>query len=45
VGSTWLLLLAAWSLADRLGVVWLWRSIRFTHRLGQARDGDFLPSR
>ena len=40
VGSTWLLLLAAWSLADRLGVVWLWRSIRFTHRLGQARDGD-----
>jgi len=40
VGSTWLLLLAAWALADRLGVVWLWRSIRFTHRLGQARDGD-----
>ncbi len=40
LGSTWLLLLAAWSLADRLGVVWLWRSIRFTHRLGQARDGD-----
>jgi len=40
VGSTWLLLLAAWSLADRFGVVWLWRSIRFTHRLGQARDGD-----
>ena len=38
--STWLLLLAAWALADRLGVVWLWRSIRFTHRLGQARDGD-----
>lgn len=40
MGTTWLLLLAAWALADRLGVVWLWRSIRFTHRLGQARDGD-----
>ncbi len=40
LGTTWLLLLAAWALADRLGVVWLWRSIRFTHRLGQARDGD-----
>ena len=40
LGTTWLLLMAAWALADRLGVVWLWRSIRFTHRLGQARDGD-----
>ena len=27
-----------WKLAERLGVVWLYRSIRFTHRLGQARD-------
>ncbi len=33
------LLLAAWRLADRSGVTWLTRSIRFTHRLGQARDG------
>ncbi len=40
VTTGWLLLLAAWTLADRLGVVWLWRSIRFTHRLGQARDGE-----
>jgi len=40
MGTSWLLLLGAWGLADRLGVVWLWRSIRFTHRLGQARDGD-----
>ncbi|MDA1247542.1 MAG: hypothetical protein O2787_09655 [Cyanobacteria bacterium] len=30
----------AWRLAEHLGVVWLFRSIRFTHRLGQARDGD-----
>ncbi len=28
-----------WQLADREGVVWLFRSILFTHRLGQARDG------
>ena len=35
VGS-WL----AWRLAEALGVVWLFRSIRFTHRLGQARDSD-----
>jgi len=28
----------AWRLAELQGVVWLWRSIRFTHRLGQARD-------
>jgi len=33
-------LVVAWRLADHLGVVWLFRSIRFTHRLGQARDGD-----
>jgi len=30
----------AWQLAEQQGVVWLYRSIRFTHRLGQARDGD-----
>lgn len=30
----------AWRLAEALGVVWLFRSIRFTHRLGQARDRD-----
>jgi pimeloyl-ACP methyl ester carboxylesterase len=30
----------AWRLANHLGVVWLFRSIRFTHRMGQARDGD-----
>jgi len=28
----------AWRLAESLGVVWLFRSIRFTHVLGQARD-------
>ena len=33
-----LLLWQAWRLAERLGVVWLFRSIRFTHQLGQARD-------
>ena len=27
-----------WRLADRLGVVWLCRSILFTHRLGSLRD-------
>ncbi|MEI8251139.1 MAG: hypothetical protein WCF98_08220 [Synechococcus sp. ELA057] len=30
----------AWRLAELQGVVWLYRSIRFTHRLGQARDGS-----
>lgn len=29
---------AAWQLAERIGVVWLFRSIRFTHRLARARD-------
>ena len=33
------LVAAAWRLAELQGVVWLYRSIRFTHRLGQARDG------
>jgi len=33
-------LMLAWRLANQVGVVWLFRSIRFTHRLGQARDGD-----
>ena len=32
------LLALAWRLAEQLGVVWLFRSIRFTHQLGQARD-------
>ena len=32
------LTLKAWRLAESLGVVWLFRSIRFTHALGQARD-------
>jgi len=32
------LALKAWQLAESLGVVWLFRSIRFTHALGQARD-------
>jgi len=32
-------LVSAWRWADQLGVVWLFRSIRFTHHLGQARDG------
>jgi hypothetical protein len=27
-----------WRLAEQLGVVWLFRSIRFTHQLGQGRD-------
>ena len=35
-----LLLWQAWRLADALGVVWLFRSIRFTHMLGQARDQE-----
>jgi hypothetical protein len=29
---------AAWQLAERIGVVWLFRSIRFTHRLARARE-------
>jgi len=29
---------AAWRLAERIGVVWLFRSIRFTHGLARARD-------
>ncbi|MCP9804998.1 hypothetical protein KBY71_00510 [Cyanobium sp. T1B-Tous] len=32
--------LQAWRLGEAIGVVWLFRSIRFTHRLGQARDRD-----
>ncbi len=28
----------AWNMAERLGVIWLTRSILFTHQLGQARD-------
>jgi len=35
-----LVCMQAWRLADQLGVVWLFRSIRFTHRLGQARDRE-----
>lgn len=31
---------AAWRLAKLRKVDWLFRSIRFTHRLGQARDGS-----
>ena len=37
------LVAAAWRLAELQGVVWLYRSIRFTHRLGQARDGGLRP--
>jgi len=33
-----LLLRPCWRLAEQQGVVWLLRSILFTHRLGQARD-------
>ena len=33
----------AWQWADRLGVVWLFRSIRFTHALGQERDRELRP--
>ena len=33
------LLHRSWIVANQLGVVWLFRSIRFTHQLGQARDG------
>jgi pimeloyl-ACP methyl ester carboxylesterase len=29
---------AAWQLAERIGVVWLFRSIRFTHGLARVRD-------
>ena len=32
------LVVLAWRLAELQGVVWLWRSIRFTHLLGRARD-------
>ena len=35
-----LLLWQAWRLADAIGVVWLFRSIRFTHHLGNARDRE-----
>ena len=35
-----LVCLQAWRWAERLGVLWLFRSIRFTHRLGQARDRE-----
>ena len=34
---------ACWRLADQQGVVWLFRSILFTHQLGQARDGALRP--
>ena len=37
-GAALLLAVLAWRLAELQGVVWLYRSIRFTHRLGQARD-------
>ncbi|WP_320675172.1 hypothetical protein [Prochlorococcus sp. MIT 1341] len=33
-------LFAAWKLAEALGVIWLTRSILFTHRLGQAKEKD-----
>lgn len=35
-----LILRLSWALAEHLGIVWLVRSIRFTHQLGQARDSD-----
>ena len=34
------LLPLCWRLAEQQGVIWLFRSILFTHRLGQARDGE-----
>jgi len=34
---------ACWRLADQQGVVWLFRSILFTHQLGQARDAALRP--
>jgi len=37
------LLPAVWRLADQQGVIWLFRSILFTHRLGQARDSALRP--
>jgi hypothetical protein len=37
------LLPACWRLADQQGVVWLFRSILFTHSLGQARDAALRP--
>jgi len=33
-------LVAAWHLGERLGVVWLFRSIRFTHGLARTRDSS-----
>ena len=38
LAGTAALVVLAWRLAELQGVVWLYRSIRFTHRLGQARD-------
>jgi len=35
-----LVLWQSWRLANKLGVIWLTRSILFTHRLGQFRDND-----
>ena len=37
------LLPLCWRLAEQQGVIWLFRSILFTHRLGQARDGQLRP--
>ncbi|MEI6829410.1 MAG: hypothetical protein WCK64_06090 [Synechococcaceae cyanobacterium ELA445] len=43
LGVAVLLLGVCWPLADRLGAVWLFRSIRFTHILGQERDRELRP--
>lgn len=32
-----------WRLAEKQGVIWLFRSILFTHRLGQSRDSLLRP--
>jgi len=39
IGAVTLAIPLCWRLADQQGVIWLFRSILFTHQLGQARDG------
>ena len=43
IGVTVMLIPLCWNLAERQGVTWLFRSILFTHRLGQSRDYLLRP--
>ncbi len=40
LGIGLLTLFSAWKLAEKIGLIWLTRSILFTHRLGQAKEKD-----